>query len=278
MAHGITQAKPVQTFQKRPIGASGTVLVGTADVAAFGFHSWHFRTFVKGTLAFSLVEMLVVIAIIALLVTLLSPSITRMVVKGRKAECVANLRNLVAASQQFFADNNGVLFSRDYPTDLRPYLEGKDSWWNPSLFKKSGLTCPSVYALGGGKFNSGIYGLNYVFINEIGGMIPGTPPPSWPLRTVNISKPAKAYLFSEAGRCLSDGSMNVDPLGFLTPGSLAVEPKPGVASLVWPHDGGRKNFGFLDGHVESLSWSEVNAFNGKSSNSPEYKEFHGLRE
>lgn len=64
----------------------------------------------EGSGAFSLVELMVTIAIIALLAALLLPAISRSKQKARTIACVGNLRQLGLGLQSFVADNHG------YPT------------------------------------------------------------------------------------------------------------------------------------------------------------------
>ena len=56
--------------------------------------------------AFTLVELLVVLAIIAVLATLASPVIGAAIERGRSAKCVNNLRQIGVAVQQYTADND----------------------------------------------------------------------------------------------------------------------------------------------------------------------------
>ena len=55
--------------------------------------------------AFTLIEMLVVIGIIAILSALLFPVYSRVREKGRAASCTSNLRQLALAFQQYTSDN-----------------------------------------------------------------------------------------------------------------------------------------------------------------------------
>ncbi len=56
--------------------------------------------------AFTLVELLVAIAIIAILAAAASPLIAPTIERGRSAKCVSNLRKIGAAVQQYVADND----------------------------------------------------------------------------------------------------------------------------------------------------------------------------
>ena len=59
--------------------------------------------------AFTLVEILVVIAIIAVLAAIALPSIGGMMEKGNSAKCVNNLRQIGTSVGMYVADNNGYL-------------------------------------------------------------------------------------------------------------------------------------------------------------------------
>lgn len=70
-----------------------------------------FRRTHRGTPAFTLVELLVVIATIAVLGSLLLPVLSRGKAAGATAVCFGNLRQLALASQMYWDDNNGRSFS-----------------------------------------------------------------------------------------------------------------------------------------------------------------------
>lgn len=58
--------------------------------------------------AFTLTELLVVIAIIAVLAAIAVPSLQAMMARGRDARCASNLKALGAGVHAFCADNNGL--------------------------------------------------------------------------------------------------------------------------------------------------------------------------
>ena len=64
---------------------------------------------------FTLIELLVVVAIIALLISILLPSLAAAREQAKVAKCLANLKSLGLATQQYFLDNNDVFptWSRD---------------------------------------------------------------------------------------------------------------------------------------------------------------------
>jgi type II secretory pathway pseudopilin PulG len=70
------------------------------------------------TPAFSLVELLVIIAIIAILAALLLPVINRSQEEGRATACISNLHQIGVALQIYVdANNNTLPIMRDAPTD-----------------------------------------------------------------------------------------------------------------------------------------------------------------
>lgn len=78
---------------------------GGAEQAGFGWPAP-----ATAWLAFTLVELLVVIAVIGLLAAMLLPTLARGKASAWRADCASNLRQLGLATQMYWDDNNGNCF------------------------------------------------------------------------------------------------------------------------------------------------------------------------
>src|SRR5262249_41378184 len=74
--------------------------------------------------AFTLMELLVVLAIIAVLAAIIFPVLAGVRAKGRQASCASNLRQLALANGMYAGDNDGV-FAAAAPG----FFTGDDRRW-----------------------------------------------------------------------------------------------------------------------------------------------------
>jgi prepilin-type N-terminal cleavage/methylation domain-containing protein len=80
--------------------------------------------------AFSLVELLMVIAIIALLASLLLPALSRAKDKAQSAQCFSNLRQWGLAYRQYADDNHDYLPRRGQGVQPLAQIDRPEDWFN----------------------------------------------------------------------------------------------------------------------------------------------------
>jgi prepilin-type N-terminal cleavage/methylation domain-containing protein len=85
--------------------------------------------------AFTLVEALVVIAIIALLALVAFPAVEGTIKKGHDARCASNLKTLSTAVLAYCADNNGL-----FPNPRRPVDGSVEQYWHRQISTYLGAT------------------------------------------------------------------------------------------------------------------------------------------
>lgn len=207
--------------------------------------------------AFSLIELLAVVAVFTVLIALLMVGIQKARLAAGNARCVSNLRASGNAILQYFQDNNGAFFPEKnwfvYPSSkARPNSGMLDYFWpaplgssanaatDPTFNRDTILTCPAMKqkypALYPQALNRG-YAINY-YLNTV---VSGTPVDGSPQRLINVSKPSAMLMLTES-------PVNGGLLGSINDGAAS----HGDKYLPLPH-GGRQNAIFMDGHIESLS-------------------------
>jgi len=87
---------------------------------------------------FTLIELLIVIAIIAVLASMLLPALNKAREMSRKISCANNHKTIGLATQMYVGDYNGYMV----------YSNDEYGWWNEALWKldytkKNSLLCPS---------------------------------------------------------------------------------------------------------------------------------------
>jgi prepilin-type processing-associated H-X9-DG protein/prepilin-type N-terminal cleavage/methylation domain-containing protein len=219
--------------------------------------------FISGPSAFSLVELLVVIGIIALLLAILLPALSAARESSKRVQCLSNLRQMAIAAQSYVINNNGLFpvayydayegtttysFAWDLtttygpgrPTEVAAGLLWKGHTKGPVTIHQ----CPSYE----GKANYLVdpftgYNYNTSYIGH--GQNESIPSPA---KAVTIRQPAAVALFG-------DGQYIAGANKFMR----APFPSPGDASFGgrWAGTQGfrhRKmtNVAFCDGHAESL--------------------------
>jgi prepilin-type processing-associated H-X9-DG protein/prepilin-type N-terminal cleavage/methylation domain-containing protein len=217
----------------------------------------------KARWGFTLIELMVVIAIIAILATLLMPAFKGMTQKAQGVTCSNNLRQLGVLSEIYAADNNGEFPPPWTYSCLWMDKLIADTQYGGDLAKahaamstdKAGTRCPtrirssadysatfnSAYgataARDGGKwwFN---YGMNYNYLSKVpegGGL-------RLPIRHVAAQKPSQCIYVADSN--IEAGGQPRD----INRGWSAAYPSP--------RHNGRANVLWVDGHVtaETLAW------------------------
>ena len=119
---------------------------------------------------FSLIELLVAIAVIAILAALLLPALNKARVAGQSTLCLSNLKQLGIGAMQYVADMEyypGAIWAKECAQYINPQLDtslgdSKKAFWGPMFL------CPSPLAL---RFMSGGQAVqtNYLISGEWGG-------------------------------------------------------------------------------------------------------------
>ncbi len=217
--------------------------------------------------AFSLVEILVVIAIIALLAATAIPVFNSVTAQGKSAKCIGNLRAIGAAAFAYAQDNDGRL-----PPIAQSYnwnAANAHRWWMSFLYDYGTTStnvvdvrkiwrCPAVTDDEFRKDNAIVYSsytafrpiVNYVSANN----------PSGSYKLMQIQKPSVVWMFGDGGKPVGDSGVDAPPEKYLTAAAMARYKKAWDAAQGKPafrHSGNTSaHYVACDGHVESLSWEK----------------------
>jgi len=216
--------------------------------------------------AFTLVELLVVIGIIALLISILMPALSRARQQANTARCLSNIRNMQMAQIMYANQNNGHLIQ----AGLSHGSHGLDEevGWISTLQQFYGtellLRCPADQSAhwpggepvpaAGGRHRRTTYGINNFLDREVcpwGG-------PYVKLTQIRQSSSVVQFLeMTESGEFAVADHPHVENWS----GNVPVQASRHLA--VGIHGGERRtwearaNFGFIDGHAETLSLRDV---------------------
>jgi general secretion pathway protein G len=210
--------------------------------------------------AFTLIELLTVIAIIGILAAIIIPVTGRVRESARTAQCASNMRQLAQSMLLHAEDNKGVL-----PATYNNPAGTTAAWWqylypdycpDKNVFKcpvdQTGFTGSPAYTgtftrngktLADGKASYGIPGLQN---NEASESYKASGKP-----LTAFSTPSRMCLltdFENSDRRLSQSYAGNKPMY--------------LNEVIFPHNGQQKaNFAFLDGHIVLMSKAGMNAAN-----------------
>ena len=198
---------------------------------------------------FTLIELLVVISIIALLVSILMPSLSRVRRLGRKAMCGSMLRGYAMATDMYAACNNYVMM--DSYKFLDPNV-GIPKYWGSQIMPEKVARCPddgSTAAAGRmGNFTryGGIrvsFGCNENMLSCSARATSQGPMAFWVNRDKIAGRPFRLMTWADW-----QNNPLVDPTQ-----TAVVKPQTGsMGSLCFRHVGATSNAAFLDGHVGEM--------------------------
>lgn len=199
--------------------------------------------------AFTLIEMLVVIAIIAILATITFSLVKSSLGSGQSAKCMANLKQLGTEIGLYVADNGF------YPTNPPP-----PAIWMTMAYNSSNWLCPSRFIQ---KDNSGssftpAYAPNCLIFN------------SKIVRPASISRPSEIIALIDSDQRSPSGWaipwLEVSGSSSASTANLPITGVPitapdvdicqGPAGVRYRHQG-KANALFLDGHVESFTKGKI---------------------
>lgn len=196
---------------------------------------------------FTLIEILVVIAIIAILAALLFPVVQRMQTGLKQAKCLNNLKQLAAVGMTFANDNDGRFPPNTFTLGgPQPTVQKNQKLWKQYGWSKELITSPLKLPTGqtdsmGSKVRDDSYGINLYLPQGPGGSSSDAGH-FWDVgktRVVAVSRPSRTVFFTT---------------------SLTYHAYPtNNGSTVRSYTGDdRANVVFCDGHAESIEIEKLN--------------------
>ncbi|EIP98528.1 prepilin-type N-terminal cleavage/methylation domain-containing protein [Opitutaceae bacterium TAV1] len=217
------------------------------------------------TSAFTLIELLTVIAIIGILAAIIIPTVGKVRESGRAAHCTSNMRQISTALLLYASENKQQIMPVRNPT-IGTYGVGSWCWelWAHMGYPPDARTRQNVFTSREGSTNKNVFICPTTFVTKL----------STPMFTSNASKTPNPNLISYGLNPVKNGdaaSGGIGTAALSTPLSLSSVTTPSRTVILvessfyygddynyrsefglLPHSG-KANFAYFDGHVQRLA-------------------------
>lgn len=191
--------------------------------------------------AFTLIEMLVIVAIIAILLAMLSPSARLSVIKSEMTECANNERQLTLAWQQYSVEHQMILVESN--TNNGCWVASGSQGGNTIAGMTFGVLWPYILDIDIYSCPTPVY--DYYITYALSGMLHGEGGMTGKVYMwMHIINPSEVMCFIE-----EDDYRGYNMNSFM----CSAQPGKWIDYVAGNHDGG-DNISFCDGHVEYHKW------------------------
>jgi len=229
--------------------------------------------------AFTLIELLTVIAIIGILAAIIIPTVGKVRESAKSSQCLSNQRQIAMAFGLYANDNRGYFpragiapdnTSRSWMIAVKDYLPARGNVVTHKIF-----VCPSEEHQAPGDYTSSVFNYSASFALENGNSVNALngegSPPAGPRLLSSIVRPSRTLLIVDgvvdpstyrANSARSWGNVTADL-------ALSGPNANGFVALRFRHGAGM-NAAYVDGHAAKILWGDRHtaipdqyAWNGK---------------